>query len=261
MIDLHIHTHRCRHATGTPAQYIAAAEAAGISTVAFTDHLPMLDGSDTDYAMSWAELPDYVSDIRALQGRTAPEVLLGIEADWDPGEADALRDALARHDFDIVLGSVHFVDGWAFDDPRLTGRYATTDIDALWRSYFASLEEAATSGLFDVMAHPDLVKKFGYLPTFDPREIFESAAQAFAAAGVAVEVNSAGLRKPCAELYPSPAFLAACRRAGVPATMGSDAHAPLEVGLGLPQARDALIAAGYDRIVVFRDRVPEERGL
>jgi histidinol-phosphatase (PHP family) len=262
MIDMHVHTSRCRHASGTPSEYVAAAEAAGVSVLAFTDHLPLLDGSDTDYAMSMGELPAYVAEIGDLRGSEArSEILLGIEADWDPCAADVLREALARYDFDVVLGSVHFLGGWAFDDPRLVGRYATTDVDALWRDYFGALAAAARSGLFDIMAHIDLVKKFGYMPSYDPRELYEDAALAFARAGVAVEVNTAGLRKPCAELYPTASFLRACRSAGVLATMGSDAHAPEEVGMGLGQARDALVAAGYDSVVVFRGRVPEERGL
>jgi histidinol-phosphatase (PHP family) len=260
MIDSHIHTHLCRHAVGTPLEYVAEAEAAGVTVMTFTDHLPLIDGSETDYAMRWHELPDYVADITQLKHREAdPEVLLGIEADWTPGCEAKLRGVLAEYPFDLVLGSVHFVDDWAFDDPDLTARYAEWDVDALWMRYFGDLVEAARTGLFDVMSHPDLIKKFGFMPSFDPQGLYDEAARAFAEAGVAIEVNTAGLRKPCAELYPSQPFLAACAQYGVPATVGSDAHRPEEVGFGWDAAREALLAAGYDSVVVFRGRRAAER--
>jgi histidinol-phosphatase (PHP family) len=247
---------------GTPLQYVAAAERAGVDVLAFTDHLPLMDGSETDYAMRLHELPDYVADIEQLRARDArPEVLLGIEADWVPGWEKRLRETLGAYPFDVVLGSVHFLADWAFDDPDLVDRYATEDVDALWTRYFATLAEAARSGLYDVMAHPDLIKKFRFMPSFDVRELYDEAARLMAEAGVAFEVNAAGLRKPCAELYPSQPFIEACARHHVPASMGSDAHAPEEVGLGLDAAAEALVEAGYEHVVFFRRRKPVERSL
>ena len=264
MIDLHMHTSRCGHASGTPREYLDAAVAAGVSVMCFTDHLPLPASTPRalEYAMPSEQLPAYISDIRRLAARSAreggPEVLLGIEADWIEGGDEEIRRVLGESGFDMVLGSVHFVDGWAFDDPDLTDRYGEWDITRLWDRYFATLSAAAASGLFDVMAHPDLVKKFGYLPDVDPTPWYEQTAEAFAAAGVAFEVNTAGLRKPCGELYPAPGFLRVAARRGIPVTCGSDAHAPGEVGAGMGAARDALAEAGYRSVVVFRGRVPQE---
>jgi histidinol-phosphatase (PHP family) len=264
MIDLHMHTSRCGHASGTPEEYLEAAAAAGVSVMCFTDHLPLPTGTPRalEYAMPSEQLAQYVGDIRGLAVRSAraggPEVLLGIEADWIEGRDDEIRRVCDESGFDMVLGSVHFVDGWAFDDPDLTDRYAEWDITELWDRYFATLSTAAGSGLFDVMAHPDLVKKFGHLPDVDPTPWYERTAEVFAATGVALEVNTAGLRKPCAELYPAPGFLRAAQRRGIPVTCGSDAHRPGEVGAGMDAARDALLEAGYRSVVVFRGRVPEE---
>jgi histidinol-phosphatase (PHP family) len=169
-----------------------------------------------------------------------------------------MRRNIELGEFDLVLGSVHFVGDWAFDDPRLVSRYEDADVDVLWRSYFGLLEDAAASGLFDVMSHPDLIKKFAFMPSFDPEPLYQSAARVFAESGVAIEASTAGLRKPCKELYPAPAFLAACRQAGVPATVSSDAHRPEDVGWGFDRAIDALVDAGYDRYVYFVDRDPIE---
>lgn len=265
MIDLHIHTSRCGHAEGDPSQYVDAARAAGVEVMTFSDHLPLPPGYPRGYSMAWDELPTYVADIRALAQVTradgGPEVLLGVEADWIRGREPLARAALAEHDFDMVLGSVHFIGDWAFDDPDLRARYAEWTPDELWIRYFDDLCAAAATGLYDVMAHPDLVKKFGVWPSMDPSSLYREAAAVFAEHGVAVEVNTAGLRKPCGEIYPSLELLTCCRRAGVAATVGSDAHRPEDVGASWDDAVGLLRAAGYSSVVVFRSRMAQEVGL
>lgn len=265
MIDLHMHTSRCGHASGTVREFVEAGRAAGVDVMCFTDHLPMPPAYPQHYTMGACELVDYVSEVRAAADASrasgGPEVLCGIEADWLPGAMDDVETALAGADFDMVLGSVHFLDDWAFDDPDLIARYDAWDVDVLWDRYFTELARAARSRMFDVIAHPDLVKKFGFISKLDPAKWYERAADALADAGCAVEVNTAGLRKPVGEIYPALGLLRACRRRGVPATTGSDAHAPGEVGAGLVAARDLLREAGYDSLVVFRNRVAEEVAL
>lgn len=264
MIDLHMHTSRCGHAEGAPAEYVDAARRAGLDLIAITDHLALPDGWDEDrqYAMSPAELADYVDDVReAALAVRAPRVLLGIEADWMPPYAADTARAIASYPFDVVLGSVHFLGEWAFDDPDLLDEWSVRDVAGAWEEYFEELTAAAESGLFDVMAHPDLVKKFGHVPDRDLTPLYEDVAAALANAGVAIEVSSAGLRKPCAEIYPSDGLLAAFRRAGVPVTTGSDAHTPAEVGAGLTLVRDAIVRAGYTSIVYFESREMREVAL
>lgn len=256
-IDLHMHTDRCGHASGTPADYVQAARRAGLDLIAITDHLALPDGYDPhgEYAMRRDELGDYVSDVRRA-GREAPppRVLLGIEADWVPGHVPETVRTLSAYPFDVVLGAVHFLDGWVFDDPRLIDTWSTRDVLEAWVEYFETFTAAAASGLFDVMSHPDLVKKFGHVPECDLSRLYDDVAAAVADAGVAVEVSSAGLRKPCAEIYPSDALLAAFSRAGVPVTTSSDAHTPGEVGAGLDEVLAAIARAGYDSVVYFEAR-------
>jgi histidinol-phosphatase (PHP family) len=257
MIDLHMHTDRCGHADGSPVDYVAAARVAGLDVIAFTDHLALPDGYDPDgeYAMRPEELGDYVREVlEAAHSAPPPKVLLGIEADWVPAHLNQTARSIAAYPFDIVLGSVHFLQDWAFDDPRLIDEWSLRDVAGAWDEYFETFTEAAASGLFDVMAHPDLVKKFGHVPPGDLTSLYEDVAAAISDAGVAVEVSSAGLRKPCGEIYPSDALLAAFRRAGVPVTSASDAHSPSEVGLGLDRVREAIVHAGYDTIVYFEAR-------
>ena len=170
---------------------------------------------------------------------------------------------MSGYPWDYVLGSVHFVGDWGFDDERYLTRYQEWDIDALYERYFGLVARAAETGFFDSMAHPDLVKKFGYWPSerFDLAPIYERVAGAFRRAGVCVEVNTAGLRKPCAEIYPSLGLLRACQRLGVPATLGSDAHAPDQVGLFFKEGLAYLRAGGYESVIAFEERRRSRRWL
>lgn len=262
MIDLHVHTARCGHASGEVVEYIERARKVGVSVLAFTDHLPMPGSYPQNYTMRHDELQAYLADIRAqavvaaVQG--GPEVLAGVEADWLPQHVEWTREMLAGLDVDVVLGSVHFLDDWAFDDPSLQDRYRDWDLDALWDRYFSELAAAARSGLFDVMAHPDLVKKFGRIPDSDQSARYEMAAAAIQEAGCAVEVSTGGLRKPVGQIYPTLEFLRICHRRGIPATMGSDAHSPVEVGHRFDEAVALLREAGYESLVVYRERVARE---
>ena len=261
-VDSHMHTARCGHAVGAPSEYLAHAEKTGIDVIAFTEHVPLPADLDPEreYAMPPEEWPEYVAEILAL-GSGPVRVMLGAEADWLPGRMDHVTALLAQAEWDVVLGSVHMIEGWAFDDPDLISQWEGKDVDAVWYTYFELFVDAARSGLFDVMAHPDLVKKFGHRPSSDSEPLFREVAEILAGEHVAIEVSTAGLRKPCKELYPSDGFLVACARAGVSVTTGSDAHRPEEVGLDLDVALDALRRVGYREIVYFDKRQPKVVGL
>jgi histidinol-phosphatase (PHP family) len=260
LIDGHVHTARCGHATGTAEECVREAVSAGLVSVAITEHLALPEDLDPHrhLSMSPDELDDYLAEVHAAREAFPEiEVVTGLEADFLLGReeqtAAAIVDAHGRaHGHTFVLGSVHFIGEWAFDDPHRLDEWDHHDVSQAWTDYFELWIAAVRSGLFDVMAHPDLVKKFGHRPLLEPVDLYREAAQAAADAGVAVEVSSAGLRKPVGELYPGPALLAAFFKAGVPATVGSDAHAPTEVGYRIDAAYDAMAAVGY-RSVVFAD--------
>lgn len=264
MIDYHIHTARCGHGSGTPAEYLEKARSLSLYEIGFSEHLPLFHTIDATLAMSWDELPLYVSEIERLKVESEPaqneigtRVKLGIEVDYIPKFADQARAVIDNYDFDFVLGSVHFIDGWGFDDRRYIDGYDAYDLAELYEIYFERFNEAVASGLFDVMAHPDLIKKYFRLEN-EPQGLYERAAQTLAANEVAIEVSSAGLRKPCRELYPSQTFLDDCFAAGVPVTTGSDAHAPDQVAMDFREVHQALELAGYAEILTFsgRERVP-----
>jgi histidinol-phosphatase (PHP family) len=182
---------------------------------------------------------------------------LGVECDFVPGAEDRTANLLEARDFDYVVGSVHFVGEAAVDHEGWDVWKGSGDPDEVWRRYFAALAECARSGLFDILAHPDLVKVWGRgrpRPERDPRGYYEPAVEAIAEAGIAVEVSTAGLRKPVAELYPDRAFAEMCVEAGASFALSSDAHRPEEVGFGYDRAIQLLTEIGVGEICVFERR-------
>jgi len=192
--------------------------------------------------------------------REHTDLRLGIEADFVPGGEDRLATLLDARELDYVVGSVHFVrDDGAVDMDDYSVWDSGRSVEEIWRRYFETVAESARSGLFDVIAHPDLVKYWGptqprRTPGGDLRRYYEPTVEAFAEAGVAVEVSTAGLRKPAGELYPARGFLAMCVEAGVPVALSSDAHVPEDVGAGYGQALELLDELGVRTLSVFERR-------
>lgn len=254
--DYHVHTFLCKHAEGLPGDYVAAARKMGIPELCFTDHAPAPDGYDAGNRMTIDRFPDYaalVSDLRANPG--PPNVLYGIEADYYPAGNDFLREWLPRHGFDVVLGSIHFMDDWGFDHPDNIDRWDRVDVTETWRTYFRLLGELADTRLFDVVSHMDITKKFGYRPAPEKiADIAQPALDRIAAAGMAVELNTGGLHYPAGEIYPSLLLLTMCRERDIPIVFGSDAHRPETVGRAFDEAVTLARQAGYTHCLRFRHR-------
>ncbi len=265
LTDYHVHLRP--DADGTTAEkyftadnaerYREAAEGAGIAELGVSEHVhrftealeiwdhPMWRHYGTD------DLTAYCEFVRSTPLR------LGIEMDFVAGREDRIASVLDRHRLDYVVGSVHFVGSEAVDHPGWDAWERGGDPDDVWRRYFETLAECARSGLFDILAHPDLVKVWGSarpLPDRDPRHYYEPAVEAIAESGIAVEVSTAGLRKPVAELYPTPAFAEMCVEAGACFSLSSDAHLPEHVGHVYDRALAFLADLGVADIAVFEHR-------
>ncbi len=259
--DYHCHTNLCGHASGEMEEYISSARLKGLPELGFSDHLPMYwlpeKERNPGLAMSEKELPFYVAKVIKLREENSDlSIKLGIEADYIPCKKIALSRLLNSHPFDYVLGSVHFVNGWAVDNPANKNEYEHLNLDEIYTAYFSCLQSAARSGLFNIMAHPDLIKKFGYRPKKDLTYLYEQTAVIFAKANVCAEVNTAGIRYPAREIYPSLELLRLFNKYGVSATVGSDAHHPEQVGEDWKEAAFYLKEAGYREIAAFSGRRP-----
>jgi histidinol-phosphatase (PHP family) len=238
-------------------RYLTAAEEAGIEEIGCSEHVyRFTQALDIWRHPVWEEEARDDLDAYCEFVRSTP-LRLGLELDFVPGAEDRVRNLVDDRDFDYLIGSVHFIGDRALDDQEWDVWETGGDPDRIWRRYFDFLAEAARSGLFDVLAHPDLVKVWGRArpwPERDPRFYYEPAVEAIAEAGVAVEVSTAGLRKPVGEIYPAPALAEMCVEAGADFALSSDAHAPRDVGHAYDEAVRTMRDWGIERIAVFDHR-------
>jgi len=280
---LDYHLHLWPH--GTPASqptldelaaYCDTAGRAGVGEIALTEHLFRFRQADAALAGFWdddpnpalraslagywrehahADLDAYVAAVLEAKAAGLP-VILGLEVDHYAGRMDKVATLLKGYPFDVLLGSVHWVGAWGFDqlgDPVVDAEWDSRSIESVWDAYTEALEELAASGVCDVLAHPDLVKVGGRRPAV-PDEWYDRMAEAAASSGMAAEVSSAGWRKPVAEAYPAPALLSRFRKAGVPATTASDSHGLGDVASRSADLRSLLADAGYETLTAFRAR-------
>jgi histidinol-phosphatase (PHP family) len=254
--DLHMHTPLCRHATGEPVEYARRALELGLAEIGFSDHSPMRQDDFDDWRMRFDQLGEYVEKVRKAQ-KDFPRltIRLALEVDYLPGQENWIRELAELHPWDYFIGSVHYVsDTWAVDSPYKLSEWKNRDVMEVWSIYFERLTMAAESGLFEIIGHADLPKKFGHRPTGNCTPLFERFLKAAQTHGCALDVNTAGLRKDCKEIYPSREFLALAFRHGIPITFGSDAHAPEEVGMNFKQAIDLARGVGYTSCLSFAQR-------
>jgi histidinol-phosphatase (PHP family) len=281
LADYHVHLEKGPYTAAWLSRFVTVARRRGLCELGLTEHLCDFyegqeasgtwwagapAGEDRDYSRRWWQgrprrsLEEYFALIKAScpAGIT---LRLGVEVDYFPASEASLRRLLAAYPFDLVLGSVHWLDGWGFDHLDRLERWQDRDVDAVYRRYFAELGRAARSGLFDVLAHVDLIKIAGYRPAFDLTPLYAEAARTIAAAGVAVEVSTAGLRKPVQEIYPAEPFLRLLHEHGVPITLASDAHTPEDVGRDFDAAVALARRCGYEHVCRFVQRRREQRWL
>src|SRR5215469_3034644 len=254
--DYHMHTPLCRHAVGEPVDYARRAVEIGLTEIGFTDHSPMQQDDFDNWRMSDGQLDEYVAKVRLAQ-KTFPQltIRLGLEVDYLPGQEDWIRKLAARHPWDYFIGSVHYVsDLWDIDNPAKLSEWKKRDAFEVWSVYFDRLAQAARSRLFEIIGHADLPKKFGIRPAQDCRPLYERFIAAAAEAGCAIELNTAGLRKECREIYPCVELLQLARVKNVPITFGSDAHAPGEVGMKFAEAVALARSVGYTKTLQFTRR-------
>ena len=287
MLDYHLHLwrHSDRSLDATVEQvaaYCEKAAAEGVTEIALTEHFyrfrqaDVLNGwwdDEPDPAMreamrgyitdeQTADLDRYVEVVLAAKAAGLP-VVAGMEVDYFRDRMDTVAGLLAGYPFDVLLGSVHWLGSWGFDndgDPTFVAAWGTRAVETVWDDYTTSLEELAASATCDVLAHPDLCKVFGHVPGA-PEEFYDRMAEAAAAAGMAAEVSSAGWRKPIDEAYPAPPLLARFRARGVPVTTASDAHHVAVVADRRADVRALLDAAGYTSLQAYAARRPHQVSL
>ena len=254
LINTHTHTEYCGHGQGTIEELVAAADKAQVTTLAITEHYPLSQIFDpkAHLSMPWEQLEEYCNTVIAIRKRYPHiEIILGCEFDWLGSYEDRSISQLDLSRFDCVLGSTHFIDGWALDDPAMKVKWEQLGADVIWKRYFEIWCEAVLSDKpFTVMAHPDLPKKFNQYPSYDLAPLYAQAVEAVYESGRMVEVNTSGAYYACREMYPSQAFLTELCRAHVPCTIGTDAHHPDNVTRGLAEGYRLMYESGYREVTV-----------
>jgi histidinol-phosphatase (PHP family) len=266
LTDYHVHLRPDGH-DATPAEYHtqanaeryrAAAQERGIAELGVSEHIYRFSQAlDIWRHPFWEQFAHDDLDEYCVFVREHTDLRLGIEADFVPGGEDRLAGLLEARDLDYVVGSVHFLRDGAVDMDDYSVWDSGRSVEEIWRRYFQTIGESAASGLFDVLAHPDLVKYWSPtrgerpLPEGDLRRYYELAIDGIAESGIAVEVSTAGLRKPVGEMYPAPAFLAMCLEAGAPVALSSDAHRPQDIGADYDRALEMLSDLGVTELCVF----------
>ncbi len=286
MGDYHVHLHPHGPYTGQGPEpghfpmdhieaYVEHAAANGATEIAFTEHLyrcvesapllgewwrgdPASDLAESTNAWVRSErvmsLERYVQAVVDAKDRGLP-VLLGLEVDFFPETGEAVAEYLSRYPFDVLIASTHWIGAWGVDQPEQAFEFERRGAERAYEEYFRIETELAASGLFDVLAHADVVKKQGVRLPEEPLDMYEELAVAAARGGTAVEVSTAGLHQPARELYPSDALLGRFFNHGVPITIASDAHLPEHCGRDRDRALDLARSVGYDQRISFERRV------
>lgn len=250
-IDLHNHTTRCNHAEGTVDEYIQRAIELGIDIYGFSEHAPM--DFDEKYRLPLCDMQAYATDILTAKEKYKEEIqiLLGYEVDWLQGY---MHEEVLNAKVDYLIGSIHFIDKWGFDNPEFIGGWKNKDIDEIWQAYFEATEAMAKSGKFDIVGHLDLIKIFKFMPKQDTRILAKDALKAIKKSNMVLELNAAGLRKPVAEAYPSKTLLEEAYSLNIPITFSSDAHAVEQIGFAYEDIIALAKAVGYTKAATFQGR-------
>jgi histidinol-phosphatase (PHP family) len=280
---VHLHPHQPTESGPPPGQYppghieayVEAADRRGVHELGFTEHLyRCVEAADAlgdfweresdrrlaDHTGAFVagdrnlSLDGYVDAVQGAKDRGLP-VLLGLEVDFFPESIDRVMELLDPYPWDFLIGSVHWVGGWAVDSSSAGFAWEDRGIERGYDQYFALETKLAASGAVDVLAHVDVLKKYGHRLPEEPLHLYEAVVAAAATSGTAVEVSSQGLRNPAAEVYPSPVFLKMFHDAGIPITLASDAHYPHEAAWGHDAVVDAARQAGYTERLQFQNRI------
>jgi histidinol-phosphatase (PHP family) len=249
--DYHLHTHYS-DGKAWPEEYISSALEAGLSEIGFSDHLTLTD-EQQDWSIKLPLLDEYIQRIIKLREKENGVIIrLGLEVDYFPGKEEDISGYITRLPLDYVIGSVHFMGEASVDlGPEY---YENKDIDILFEKYFALVARAASSGLFDFMAHADLVRIFRYYPSHNAEALYRELAVQLKKSGVAFEINTNGMNKPLRDFYPDRRYLHIFSEEGVPVLVNSDAHSPARLGQHFDEAYRLVRAAGFTEMATFSER-------
>jgi len=256
LVDYHIHTEASPDGKGLMEEYIRKAKEKKLGEIGFSEHIIFHDVEGYP-CMPIKSMPTYLQHFLNLREKSELPLKLGVEMDFIPGDAEKIREFIQKYPFDYVIGAVHFIGEWSVDFSSQIHEYSKRDVSHVYEEYFSIVKTLCEYRLFDVLAHPDLIKIFGFKPKSDFSHILIETAEAMAKSNICAEINTSGLRKPCNEIYPSEQFLRILCSHNVPIVFGSDAHKPEDVGRNFREAVKLVKKVGYTHTCLFNHRERE----
>jgi len=258
MNDYHVHTYLCKHAEGQVYEYVESAIEKKVEQLGFAEHIPIPGLHDPDGRMLIDEFELYLQYIEeAKKNYKEIKILLGIEADYLPAHMSFIEDFLKRYPFDFVIGSVHFIGEWDFTNPLYQKQYEHYGVDNTFQDYYKLVREAAATGLYDIIGHLDIPKKFGHNATVDLSDEINKTLNAIKRYELVLDVNTSGLRNPAKEIHPSEEILRRAREYDIPVILGSDAHHPSDVAYAFKETMILLKKMGFNHTCVYDKRKRE----
>ena len=263
--DFHVHLEQGPYTIEWIRRFYEVGEKRGVVEVGFSEHghrfkesvgLLASDGFRGKWTREEAieSIEDYIEVVEKAKKLGLP-VKLGIELDFVPEYEEEIRRFAKSYPFDYVLGAVHWLGDFGFDHPALIDEWKERNVDEIYKEYFDTLLIAVKSGIFDAIAHPDVIKVFGYRPSQDMSRWYEQLAKSLRQMDICLEVSTAGIRKPVGELYPSQELMKYFKKYQVPVIISSDAHVPEDVGRDFDKALEFIKSFGYDKICYFDKRI------
>ncbi|MDP2113869.1 MAG: histidinol-phosphatase HisJ family protein [Bacteroidota bacterium] len=250
MVDYHMHS-ILSDGKDSYEEMVRVAISKGLDEIGFSDHVCI---KPVDWAISLIDIPVMTEQIMDLKIKYKNQIKIryGIEMDYFPGSEKELKELIESLPVDYVIGSVHFIGDWNFDtDQSLYGKWPN---DQVYGEYFELIQQAATSGLFDIIGHLDIIKKFRIYPESNQSKLFEDTIRIIKKHDLVVELNTGGIDRPCADYTPGPKLLEMCYRHNVPVTLSSDAHNANQIARHFESAINLLTQIGYQEIVGFKNR-------
>jgi len=255
MIDYHLHTLFCNHATGGMERYIQKAINLGLQEICFLDHLT-IQKAEPMLSMAPEEVPYYFQAVKVLKQKYRKDISIktGLEVDFNPTYMDLFQDIIGTFAFDVIASSLHFIDGLDIVSHRSTWRHGEKDVDGVFELYFDHLKKMLDYRYFDVICHIDLIKKFGQKPSRSFEKEFDEILSIIKDKNLALEVNTSGYDHPAGDIYPSLEILKKCHEQEIRITLGSDAHHPANVGKHFERVVPTLVSIGYKKLATFTRR-------
>jgi len=265
LVDYHIHTKLCNHATGEPEEYLKEAQKKNLLEIGFSDHAPLLPDATKNIrysipfekiTMPLSKIKHYINMIKSLSKKSKIPVKLGLETDFFPSTLSIFQ-TIKNFDFDYIIGSIHFVDYIGFDQEEFIYETEKYGYGRLIKKYLYLIRKMAETRLYDIVGHLDIPKKFGKKPGKMFDNDFRKTLNVIRLNRMAVEINTSGLDRKVKEIYPSLKLIKTCFELNIPVTLGSDAHRPEEVGRHFDEAKKILKKVGYNKIVLFKDHIQQ----